>query len=231
MIRPIRSLDDLLISSYRASLSHHSYALLGISDKTDVKVETHTEEMVCIETTEETQKNAYDVRNEDKTAYLEKVQHTEEMVCSETPGKKQETPEHIEMRNSLDEETVETSYVFKFCTGRKTISASHGGHASKNTDFSQTKPLSKSPAKLVLNDSSSRVFGSPTAVQSHAKSRQVIQKFLPFQYRPHKVRPQESNTIMEDGIIININVKGLPVDSSKMSKSFLYNSTAILLIC
>ena len=37
MIQSIKSLDDMLISSYRASLSHHSYACLSHSKKTDVE--------------------------------------------------------------------------------------------------------------------------------------------------------------------------------------------------
>ena len=225
MIQSIKSLDDMLISSYRASLSHHSYARLSHSKKTDVETGV---DVIFVGEAENAQLGIEDVSLSEIAIDQDKTQsHKKEKIISN------------EMGCNIQEGTTYTVPVHKLYHEKKEIP--HDKQSNKNNGY-----ISRSSIKQIVKRNSSNVFFQPRALQSSSGPSQVESPnsrgntYFSYQHKtppndhkanvyrklnssesvdgsPAKVQSNRPSFVLEDGLIINTNVKGLSAHSKKMS--------------
>ena len=238
MIRSIKSLDDMLISSCRASLSHHSYSCFSQSEKTDVGTEGN---VILVGEAEDAQLGIEDVGLSEIVIDQEKTQQ----------HKKEKTTGHgIECCNHGG--TTNAVPVHKFYHEKNKFPRDK--QSSKNNSS-----FPRSTAKQIVKTNNSYVSVQPRVPQSSSGPSQVestyIQGKTSFGYQhktpndhnanfypnlnsresadepPTKVHSNKPSFVVEDGLVINTNVKGLSTHSKKMS-TFLHLLYSIFdLIC
>ena len=228
MIRSIKSLDDMLISSYRASLSHHSYSCFSQSEKTDVGTEGN---VILVGEAEDAQPSIEDVGLSDIVIDQDKTQQ----------HKKEKTTGHgIECCNHGG--TTNAIPVHKFYHEKKKIPRDK--HSSNNNSS-----FPRSTVKQIVKTNKSDVSVQPRVPQSSSGPSQVESTYIRgktsfgYQYKtpndrnanfypnlnrrespdepPTKVHSNKPSFVVEDGLVINTNVKGLSTHSKKMS-TFLH---------
>ena len=218
MIQSIKSLDDMLISSYRASLSHHSYSRFSQSDKTNGGTEGN---VIFVDEAEDAQLGIEDVGLSNIVIDQDKTQRQK---------KEKITVHGIEC---CSHEGTSAIPVHKFYQENKKMSNKN------NSSFS------RSTVKQIVKTNNSDISVQPRVSQSSSGASQVNSTYIrgrtSFGYQ-HKT-PNDHNAnfypnlnsresadelpsnkpsyVVEDGLVINTNVKGLSAHSRKMS-TFLH---------
>ena len=260
MIRPIKSLDDMLMSSYRASLSHHSYASLDQSDKIDIH--SNTEDISFNDTEELTQLPVEDINIDDKKVNQKKMHKAKDNTLVYKSGFFGQAKDKILQNTYSETMIVKKIQAHKFYPKEKATPSMKKIITNNQANFvpkSHVKQESKNSgnfSSITVTESISRRF-SPASRQisrtcscdrvGKANEKNSIAKWkvrrstgtptkgatplLSSHHRPNILQSKRTNTVMEDGLIINTNVRDLSAHRNKLSMSLVISVYSLLLLC